>query len=153
MFLKKFALSLEILFSNQESSTRSPSMQILWLAFAYMIAIIVFLASKVILLEQKFGMLYKMKSYFKLVSLGNRLCHDGMQSQEVSSKIDNVYFHNENNSPYAIEWIHWNKILPTLDEVLKAYKLLHDKKDLNDEQENLLNWFITTVLLIVPVVS
>jgi len=30
---------------------------------------------------------------------------------------------------------------------------LHDEKDLNDEQENLLNWYITTVLPIVHVAS
>jgi len=37
--------------------------------------------------------------------------------------------------------------------VLKAYKLLYDKKDFCNEQENLLNWFITMVFPIVHVAS
>jgi len=52
-----------------------------------------------------------------------------------------------------IEWIHWNEILPMTDNVLIAYKQLYNEKDINDEQENLLNWFITTVLPIVHVAS
>jgi len=48
----------------------------------------------------------------------------------------------------SIDWIHWNETLPLPENFLIAYKLLDDGKDLNEEQENMLNWFITTIILL-----
>jgi len=54
---------------------------------------------------------------------------------------------------FSKEWVHWNEHLPTADDVIIAYKLLYDDNDITDEQENILNWFIMTVIPVVHVAS
>jgi len=54
---------------------------------------------------------------------------------------------------FSKEWVHWNEHLPTADDVIIVYKLLYDDNDITNEQENILNWFITTVIPVVHVAS
>jgi len=64
-----------------------------------------------------------------------------------------LHFLLKNSPHYKKDWLKWNQMLPTADELLVAYKKVYDDKPLSETEENLINWYIMTIIPIVHVSS
>jgi len=51
------------------------------------------------------------------------------------------------------EWLEINPSIPLTDKIINAYRLLLEGKELNEDEEGVFGWFITTVLPIIHLAS